>query len=164
MISTRRLFARFSAVLLSADATYPVAIRPSWIPGTGSKAYALALATRRRIPAATRARTATGPSISSYQNTVGHIGCDLTGTVPLGGACDQPALGPHPCGKGAECVAGTASEICDHRGRTPSCDTDHACISGPGCSIDETTTIAGFCEPACDPLTCSLNRRLIGVR
>jgi hypothetical protein len=84
---------------------------------------------------------------------VGHIGCEAVGTVAIGGACGNRAVGPDMCVKGAECVSGECKAICDHQGGDPMCDADHACVRYQNLFVDGTTTVAGVCDPGCDPLT-----------
>ncbi len=84
---------------------------------------------------------------------VGHIGCEAEGTVAIGGACGNRAVGPDMCVKGAECVSGECKAICDHQGGDPMCDADHACVRYQNLFTDGTTTVAGVCDPGCDPLT-----------
>ncbi len=84
---------------------------------------------------------------------VGHIGCEANGTVAAGGSCGARAIGPDTCVKGTECVSGECKQICDHQGGMPNCDADHACVRYQNLFVDGTTTIAGVCDPGCDPLT-----------
>ncbi len=84
---------------------------------------------------------------------VGHIGCEADGAVAVGGACGNRAVGPDTCVKGSECVSGECKAICDHQGGAPMCDADHACVRYQNLFVDGTTTIAGVCDPGCDPLT-----------
>ena len=84
---------------------------------------------------------------------VGHIGCEPVGTIAIGGACGNRAVGPDTCVKGAECVSGECKAICDHQGGDPMCDSDHACVRYQNLFTDGTTTVAGVCDPGCDPLT-----------
>jgi hypothetical protein len=87
------------------------------------------------------------------QPTVGHIGCEFTGTVAVGAPCGARAVGPDPCVKGSECVSGECRQICDVHSGAPRCDADHACVSHRDYFSDGTTVVAGVCEPACNPLT-----------
>ncbi|MBA3463237.1 MAG: hypothetical protein H0T46_24990 [Deltaproteobacteria bacterium] len=84
---------------------------------------------------------------------VGHIGCEPVGTAAIGAACGNRAVGPDMCVKGAECVSGECKAICDHQGGDPKCDADHACVRYQNLFTDGTTTVAGVCDPGCDPLT-----------
>ncbi len=84
---------------------------------------------------------------------VGHVGCEANGTVAVGGTCGNRAIGPDTCVKGSECVSGECKQICDHQGGMPTCDADHACVRYQNLFVDGTTTIAGVCDPGCDPLT-----------
>ena len=84
---------------------------------------------------------------------VGHIGCEPAGTVAIGGSCGARAVGPDTCVKGAECVSGECKAICDHQGGDPMCDADHACVRYQNLFTDGTNTVAGVCDPGCDPLT-----------
>ena len=84
---------------------------------------------------------------------VGHIGCEPVGTMAIGAACGNRAVGPDTCVKGAECVSGECKQICDNQGGMPMCDADHACVQYQELFTDGTTTVAGVCDPGCDPLT-----------
>lgn len=84
---------------------------------------------------------------------VGHIGCEPEGQTAIGGDCGARAIGPDSCVKGAECVSGECKQICDNQGGTPMCDADHACVQYQNTFTDGTTTVAGVCDPGCDPLT-----------
>lgn len=84
---------------------------------------------------------------------VGHIGCEPDGTVAIGGSCGARAIGPDTCVKGAECVSGECKQICDHQGGDPMCDANHSCSRYQNLFVDGTTTVAGVCDPGCDPLT-----------
>ncbi|MDQ3367207.1 MAG: hypothetical protein M3680_17425 [Myxococcota bacterium] len=90
---------------------------------------------------------------------IGHIGCAPDGTVAVGGACTVGAAGPagySNCAKNSECVAGTCKAICDHQGGMPSCDANHACGRYEGLFTSGDMTVAGVCDPKCDPLTQNL--------
>src|SRR5204863_8966688 len=81
------------------------------------------------------------------------------GTIAEGGACTVGAPGPSGysnCVKGSECVAGTCKQICDHQGGAPMCDSNHACSQYEGLFDPGGTTVAGVCDPKCDPLTQAL--------
>jgi len=84
---------------------------------------------------------------------VGHIGCEAEGTTAIGGDCGNRAVGPDSCVKGAECVSGECKQICDNQGGAPMCDADHACVQYQNTFVDGTNTVAGVCDPGCDPLT-----------
>jgi hypothetical protein len=84
---------------------------------------------------------------------IGDIGCEAVGTVAIGGACGPRAVGPDPCVRGAECVSGECKQVCDAEGGTPACDSAHACMRYQNLYVDGSTTIAGVCDPGCDPLT-----------
>jgi hypothetical protein len=87
---------------------------------------------------------------------LGHIGCAPDGTIAVGGACTQGPAGPmgySNCAKGSECIAGTCKTICDHQGGAPMCDMNHACGRYEGLFESGDTTVAGVCDPKCDPLT-----------
>ena len=88
---------------------------------------------------------------------VGHIGCEPEGTVAIGGACGARAVGPDTCVKNAECVSGECKQICDHQGGDPMCPMTHACVRYQNLFTDGTNTVAGVCDPGCDPLTQDLN-------
>ena len=90
---------------------------------------------------------------------IGHIGCTPDGTIAEGGACTVGAPGPSGysnCVKGTECVAGTCKQICDHQGGAPMCDANHACSQYEGLFESGDVTVAGVCDPKCDPLTQAL--------
>ncbi len=90
---------------------------------------------------------------------LGHIGCTPDGSVAVGGACTVGAAGPagfSNCVKGSECVAGTCKQICDHQGGAPMCDANHACGRYEGLFESGDVTVAGVCDPKCDPLTQAL--------
>lgn len=89
---------------------------------------------------------------------IGHIGCAPVGTdaVPVGGACMQGPAGPmgySNCEKGSECVAGTCKTICDHQGGSPMCGENFSCSRYASLFVSGDTTVAGVCDPNCDPLT-----------
>jgi len=84
---------------------------------------------------------------------VGHIGCEPDGTIAAGGACGARAVGPDTCVKGTECVSGECKNICDHQGGDPMCPMNYSCVRYQNLFTDGTNTVAGVCDPGCDPLT-----------
>lgn len=87
------------------------------------------------------------------------IACVPDGTVAIDGACmyKSPAEGGHSdCAKGGECVNNVCKQVCDHQGGTPRCDMNHACGTYEGILSSNNMTVAGVCDPKCDPLTQSL--------
>lgn len=87
---------------------------------------------------------------------IGHIGCAADGTVAAGGACTvgaPGATGYSNCVKGTECVAGTCKSICDHQGGAPKCGAEYSCSRYDGLFESGEVTVAGVCDPKCDPLT-----------
>jgi hypothetical protein len=92
--------------------------------------------------------------------TLGHIDCVPEGAVALDGACGYGAPGPagySNCVHGTECVNSVCKSICDHNGGPPMCDTNHACSQYDGLFESASVTIAGVCDPKCDPLTQELS-------
>ncbi|HEY4179419.1 MAG TPA: hypothetical protein VGM90_21390 [Kofleriaceae bacterium] len=87
---------------------------------------------------------------------IGHIGCAPDGNVEIGTACTAPAAGPmgyDTCKKGSFCINGACQQVCDNNGGAPSCDADHACATYEGVFENGGSTVAGVCDPGCDPLT-----------
>lgn len=87
---------------------------------------------------------------------VGSIECVMDGTVAVGQACMYGAAGAagfSNCVKGSECVAGTCKSICDNNGGDPMCDANHACSNYNNLFETSDMTVAGVCDPKCDPLT-----------
>ncbi|HEY4056302.1 MAG TPA: hypothetical protein VGM39_06820 [Kofleriaceae bacterium] len=87
---------------------------------------------------------------------IGHLGCTPDGTLEIGTACTQPAAGPmgyDTCKKGSYCINGACEQVCDNNGGAPSCDADHSCAIYEGVFENGGSTVAGVCEPGCDPLT-----------
>jgi hypothetical protein len=91
-----------------------------------------------------------------------HIGCEPDGTMELGSAC---TFGPvqfdasfDDCKRGAVCSDGICKKICDPQALASSsgCDAQHACNQDPNLFDLGPVTVAGVCEPACDPLTQTL--------
>jgi hypothetical protein len=90
---------------------------------------------------------------------IGHIGCAVVGTVAIGGACMIGPAGPmgfDDCVAGAACVSGECKKICDVNDVAPLCDSDHSCARYQNLFDMSGTTVAGVCDPACDPLTQAL--------
>lgn len=89
-------------------------------------------------------------------NVISEITCVPDGTVELGGACEigpAGALGYSDCRAGGECVNDICKQICDHQGGSPKCAADHACATYTNVLESNGMSVAGLCEPRCDPLT-----------
>ncbi|HEY4179416.1 MAG TPA: hypothetical protein VGM90_21375 [Kofleriaceae bacterium] len=87
---------------------------------------------------------------------IGHIGCAPDGNIAIGSTCTEPAAGPmgyDTCAKGSYCISGECKQICDNNGGTPACDGDHSCTIYDGLFESSGSTVAGVCDPGCDPLT-----------
>ena len=87
---------------------------------------------------------------------IAHIGCAPDGTIASGQQCSPPVAGPlgfDACVKGSVCHEGTCEAICDHDGGLPACGAMQACVPRAGLFEVGGTTVAGVCQPACDPLT-----------
>lgn len=87
---------------------------------------------------------------------IGHLGCVPVGTVAVGCACSVGAAGMtgyDDCVEGASCVAGTCRQICDLDDGAPSCPSNSACQPYADLFVTGGTTVAGVCDPTCDPLT-----------
>jgi hypothetical protein len=66
----------------------------------------------------------------------------------------SPAEGGYSdCRAGGECVNDVCKQVCDHQGGTPRCDANHACGTYEGILSSNNMTVAGVCDPKCDPLT-----------
>jgi len=93
---------------------------------------------------------------------LGHVGCAVDpGAIGLaiGAACATPPAGPQgydSCVRGSVCVGGVCKQICDNQGGDPMCDQNHACQRYAGLFEAGGVTVAGVCDPGCDPLTQSL--------
>jgi len=92
---------------------------------------------------------------------VGHIGCAPDGTVAVGGACVDGPPGPQGfdnCLKGTICVNAECKTICDPQAAAAAsgCDAQHACNRYSGLFETGGMTVAGACDPACDPLNQNL--------
>jgi hypothetical protein len=101
--------------------------------------------------------------IEDTPDAIGALGCVPDGTVPLGAACTQGAVGEATgydnCVAGAICIgastAGVCKDICGFDGGvTSSCTEGNACTryAGLGANGDDDPVI-GACNPTCDPLT-----------
>src|SRR5688572_1976266 len=94
---------------------------------------------------------------------VGHVGCVPNGGQAIECACTRGAAGTtgyDDCARGSICVAGQCKTICDTQGGAPTCATDFACGRYAGLFDTGGVTIAGACDPTCDPLTqCTPNGR-----
>lgn len=95
------------------------------------------------------------------------IACVPDGTVAVDAACRYGLPGDKgfsDCKAGAECIpfsypgepAGTCKQICDHQGGPPRCGMNFACSSYEDLFQSSTMTVAGVCDPKCDPLTQAL--------
>lgn len=98
------------------------------------------------------------PSGQTTPDPIGHIGCTAAGTLALGGNCGARALGGDMCAAGLACSSGECKTICDPNGATAAaaCDDNHHCAQYQNFFVSGATTIAGVCDPACDPLTQNL--------
>jgi hypothetical protein len=56
------------------------------------------------------------------------------------------------CERGNYCIAGTCKSICDTAGAEPSCGANASCNRYSGIFISMGMTVAGVCDPKCDPL------------
>ncbi|HWU89978.1 MAG TPA: hypothetical protein VN253_22100 [Kofleriaceae bacterium] len=65
-------------------------------------------------------------------------------------------MGYSNCAAGFECVNRVCKQICDHQGGAPKCDGQHACSRYSGLFESGNMTVAGVCDPKCDPLTQAL--------
>ncbi|HWO22370.1 MAG TPA: hypothetical protein VNO30_26610 [Kofleriaceae bacterium] len=92
------------------------------------------------------------------------IACVPEGIVEIDGSCTYGPAGANGysnCKSGGECVNGICKQICDHQGGNPKCDTNHACSRYENIFESNNMTVAGVCDPRCDPLTQAL---AIGVK
>lgn len=99
-------------------------------------------------------RTLQGPP-----NEINEIACVPDGTVGQDMPCTEGAPGAtgySNCAKGFECVSSVCKQICDPQGGTPKCDGQHACSRYDGLFESGDMTVAGVCDPKCDPLTQAL--------
>jgi hypothetical protein len=94
---------------------------------------------------------------------VGHIGCAPAGVAAEGDTCTMGApgiTGYDNCATGLMCgsyrgtASGTCKTICDLQGGTPTCDSQHACVSYSALFTASglLEPIAGVCDNVCDPL------------
>jgi hypothetical protein len=89
---------------------------------------------------------------------VGHVGCAPDGSASSDGACIPGPPGPDgfdDCVKGNICLGGECKVICDPQAApvASGCDAQHFCQRYPGVFESGGMTIAGGCDPICDPLT-----------
>ncbi|HEY4179420.1 MAG TPA: hypothetical protein VGM90_21395 [Kofleriaceae bacterium] len=85
-----------------------------------------------------------------------YIGCAPNGTIEIGDACGSPETWAQKwdsCVKGAACVDGECRQVCDNNGGTPMCDAMHACQVHDDLFTNSGSSVAGVCDPGCDPLT-----------
>jgi len=90
--------------------------------------------------------------------SIGHIGCAATGAIAVGGQCmtgagGMGATGADNCVGNAACVSGECKLICDPNLGAPMCDANHSCSQYQNLFVNSGTTVAGVCDPSCDPLT-----------
>lgn len=95
------------------------------------------------------------PSGQTTPEPIGHIGCTMAGTLALGANCGPRALGGDTCAAGLACSGSECKTICDPTGTeaAAACDADHQCAQYQNFFENGGTTVAGVCDPACDPLT-----------
>jgi hypothetical protein len=90
---------------------------------------------------------------------LGRIGCAPIGSKRLDETCSYTPsprcddLRADDCGRGLVCADGRCKSICDHQGGQPQCDDDHACARYESLFESGDYTVAGACDPKCDPLT-----------
>lgn len=92
---------------------------------------------------------------ATVPTVLGHVGCVPDGTEALGAACTYGPPGPmgyDNCAKGNACVSGHCSQICDQSGGAPTCGANFACQSYANLFDVNSMTVAGVCDPTCDPL------------
>ena len=92
-------------------------------------------------------------------DSLSEVACVPDGTVELDGACrygEFGELGFSDCKAGGECVNSTCKQVCDHQGGNPRCPSTHACGTYVNLLERNDQTVAGVCDPKCDPLTQSL--------
>ena len=98
-------------------------------------------------------------TLQGAPNEINEIACVPDGTVTQDQACTEGppgAMGYSNCAAGFECVNAVCKQICDHQGGTPKCDAQHACSRYDGLFESGDMTVAGVCDPKCDPLTQAL--------
>jgi hypothetical protein len=87
---------------------------------------------------------------------IAHIGCAADGSLAVGATCNRADAtvngGADMCVAGAFCVGGACEVICDYQNQT-GCDSDHKCQNYADVFTSGDTTVAGLCDPTCDPLT-----------
>jgi hypothetical protein len=91
-------------------------------------------------------------------NPIGHIGCAPVPAVPkaIDEACTIGPTGPmgyDDCEKGSACVSGICKQICGLDGAPQACDQNHSCTRYADFLESNGETVAGVCNPGCDPLT-----------
>ena len=90
---------------------------------------------------------------------IGHSGCAPdpgAAGIAIGSLCVEGPAGPmgyDNCVKGSVCLSGVCKQICDIMGGAPTCDQNHTCTRYADLFEVGGTTLAGVCDPGCDPLT-----------
>lgn len=91
---------------------------------------------------------------------LGQVTCVPAGARTVGMSCEHLALPwcerlrSDDCDRGLVCHDGTCKTICDHQGDERwGCDPQQTCTRYDGLFEWGNTTVAGVCEPGCDPLT-----------
>ncbi len=87
---------------------------------------------------------------------IGHVGCAPNGTIAVGAACTEPAAGPlgyDDCVRGSYCIGGVCKRVCDLEGGAPTCAATDSCTRYADVFEQNGLTVAGVCDPGCDPLT-----------
>ena len=92
---------------------------------------------------------------------VGHIGCAPDGTTPHGAPCqDGTAVNVDTCVAGDLCLSRKCKSICDPNlvgnSGPGACTASETCDVLAGLFEDAGHSVAGVCDPQCDPLTQAL--------
>jgi hypothetical protein len=145
-----------------------------WLAACGSKSVAPPDATFDAPVACNPvAQTGCGPSekctwvvdldSTATMSEVGHIGCAAVGSIADAGACNDAISavggGADNCVAGELCVTGKCKPICDPQlvAGAGACATNYACSIYADIFSSAGNSVAGICEPSCDPLTQALN-------
>jgi hypothetical protein len=91
--------------------------------------------------------------------TLSEVTCLPDGTVEVGGTCKTGEFGEQgfsDCKAGGECVNDICKQVCDHQIRNSQCPDTHACGTYQNLLERNDMTVAGVCDPKCDPLTQSV--------